>query len=55
MTLTDPTILPGNLKTQVFLHGGVVGKTYTVRNRMQTNSTPIVGDDRSFFVRVKER
>lgn len=55
LTLTNQTIVSGSKKTQVTLSGGVVGKTYTVRNRIETNSIPVVIDDRSFYVQVKQR
>lgn len=55
LALDDDSILSGSLRTQVFLSDGTPGAKYTVTNRITTNSTPPVIDDRSFYVKVKEK
>ena|SRR5215467_2305519 len=55
LTTHDPTIISGNLKTKVYLSAGTAGKQYTVTNRIVTNSSPAVTDERSFFVLVQDR
>lgn len=55
LVLSNPTILPGNLKTQIMLSGGTVGVQYLVRNRIVTTTSPTSGDDRSFTVLVQNR
>ena len=43
-------------KTIVWLSGGVVGKRYTITNRITTNSNPQSRvEDRSFTIRVREK
>lgn len=55
LVLDDDIIVSGNLKTQVMISAGTLGRRYTVTNRITTNSTPPVIDDRSFVVLVQER
>lgn len=43
------------LKSQVYLAAGTSGGYYTVTNRVVTNSSPPVTDERSFFVLVQNR
>lgn len=43
------------LKTQLYLAAGTPGGLYRVANRVVTSSSPPATDDRSFFVRVKDR
>lgn len=49
------TVLSGRLQTQTFLSGGTLGVRYTVTNRIVTNSTVAVIDDRSFHVLIQQR
>lgn len=44
-----------NNKTLVWLSGGTVGTTYTVRNRITTASTPPRVEDRSILIQVINR
>lgn len=55
LTASNPTVLVGNQKTQVFLNAGTVGKKYTVTNRITTNTSPVVVDDRSFNVLIQNK
>lgn len=55
LTTSNPTVLVGNQKTQVFLNAGTVGKKYTVTNRITTNTSPVVIDDRSFYVLIQNK
>lgn len=55
LTQASDAILAGNLKTQVYLSGGTLGFRYTVTNRITTNSSPAVVDDRSVFVLVQQQ
>lgn len=41
--------------TTAWLSGGVSGRTYTLTNRITTNSTPARIDDRSITIRVTNR
>jgi hypothetical protein len=43
------------LKTQVYLAAGTLGGRYTVTNRVVTNSSPAVTDDRSFQLLVQNK
>lgn len=55
LTTHDPSVLSGNLKTQVYLAAGTLGVRYTVTNRVVTNSSPAVTDERSFEVLIQDR
>jgi hypothetical protein len=55
LTAANPSIVTGGLKTQVHLAAGTAGRKYTVTNRIVTNTTPSVTDERSFYVRVLQR
>jgi hypothetical protein len=55
LTQHGASILAGNLKTQVYVAAGTVGKRYTVSNRITTNSSPPVTDERSFRCLVLNR
>lgn len=55
LTQANDTIVSGSKKTQVYLGAGTPGARYTVTNRITTNSSPAVTDDRSFVVRVQNR
>lgn len=52
--LIDGVTVTGHF-TQLYLTGGTVGRRYTVTNRIVTNNTPPVTDDRSFSVSVANR
>lgn len=53
LTNEDDSIVTGNLKTQIKLSGGDLGRTYTVTNRITTAAGGV--DDRSFQVLIKHR
>lgn len=53
LTLSSDEIVTGGLKTKVVLTAGTVGKRYTVTNRIITNSSPVVQDERSYKVLVQ--
>ena len=53
LTLSAPTIVTGDLKTQVTLTAGTLGFKYTLTNRIVTSSS--VQDERSFRVLVVQR
>jgi hypothetical protein len=55
LTLSNTSILTGSLKTQAYINAGTVGFRYTVTNRVVTNSTPAVTDERSYSVLVQDR
>lgn len=55
LTKHDDTIVAGALKTQAFFAAGTANAKYTVTNRVTTNSSPAVTDDRSFLVLVTNR
>lgn len=55
LTKHDETIVVGSLKTQAYLAAGTAGGRYTVVNRVITNSSPAVTDERSFDVLVQNR
>jgi len=55
LTYSDASVLTGSLKTQAFLAAGTLGYTYTVTNRITTNSSPVVTDDRSFDVLIGQK
>lgn len=55
LTKHDETILAGSLKTQAYFAAGTVGKKYTITNRVVTNSSPAVTDERSFQYLVTHR
>lgn len=43
------------IDTTVWLSGGVLGVTYTLTNRVVTNSTPPRTDDRSFQILIAQQ
>lgn len=55
LTSHSPTIVPGALKTQVYLAAGTPNARYVVTNQIVTNSSPPVTDERSFKVLVQNR
>ena len=55
LTKHDDTIVAGSLKTQAYFAAGTAGVKYTITNRVVTNSSPAVTDERSFYVRVENR
>lgn len=55
LEIEDNDLVLNDTQTQVFLSGGTVGAKYRVTNRITTDTTPAVVDDRSFFVLVQER
>ncbi len=55
LTSVGPAVLSGRVQTQTFLVGGTRGQRYTVTNRIVTNSTVAVIDDRSITVQIKDR
>lgn len=55
LTKHDETIVAGSLKTQAYFAAGTLGKKYTIVNRVTTNSSPAVTDERSFQYLVTNR
>lgn len=55
LVVASDEVLSGGLVTQVYLSGGTVGRRYTVTNRITTDSTPAVTDDRTFKVLIQQR
>lgn len=53
--LTKGTESNTNGITSVFISGGTEGVSYTVTNRIVTDSTPPRTDERSFIIRVRQR
>ncbi len=54
LTAHDPSIAAG-LTTQASFVGGTLGRTYTVTNRITTNTLPVATDERSFQYLVENR
>ncbi len=42
-------------RTRVRIEGGTAGQTYRITNRITFGSSPVQKDDRSFFLRIRER
>lgn len=55
LTKHDESIVTGALKTAAYFAAGTVGAQYTVTNRIVTNSTPPVTDERSFVMLIGNR
>jgi len=55
VTISFSEITDANRKVVVWLAGGTIGKTATVRTRITTNSTPARVDDRTIYVKIRER
>lgn len=53
LVASSPSIVTGNLKTQVLLAGGTSGVKYRLRNRIVTNTG--MTDDRSIFILIADR
>ena len=50
LTTDNPSVITGDLKTQVRLLAGTAGVEYTLTNRIVTTGSPAVTDDRSILV-----
>jgi hypothetical protein len=55
LTKHNDTIVSGALKTISYFAAGTPGKTYVITNRVVTNSSPTVTDERSFKYLVTDR
>ena len=55
LTKHDESIVVGGLKTQAYYAAGTAGKKYTVTNRVVTNSSPQVTDERSVQFLISNR
>lgn len=55
LTISGAGVLSGRLATQAYLSGGTLGTRYRVTNRIVTNSTTAVIDDRSFPVLIRQK
>jgi hypothetical protein len=55
LTKHDETIVAGALKTQAYFAAGTAGRKYVVTNRIITNSSPPVTDERSFQYLIADR
>jgi hypothetical protein len=55
LTKHDETIVTGAKKTQAYFAAGTLGKKYTIVNRVITNSSPPVTDERSFQYLIQNR
>lgn len=55
LTLDHDSIVLGATATQVRLTGGTAERVYTVTNRITTDELLPQTDDRSFYVRVRDR
>jgi len=55
VTVDDTEVTDMDTKVVVWLSGGIIGKTATVRCRITTNSTPARIDDRTIYVKIKAR
>jgi hypothetical protein len=51
----DSDVLAGNQIVRAILSGGTAGVTYRVTCHIVTNESPPREDDRSFFIKVRER
>jgi len=55
LTKHDEIIVTGLRKTQAYFAAGTVGKKYVITNRIVTNSSPTVTDERSFQYLIANR
>jgi hypothetical protein len=55
LTTDNPSVITGDLKTQVRLLAGTAGVEYTLTNRIVTTGSPAVTDDRSILVFVQDQ
>lgn len=55
LTKHDESIVTGDLKTRAFYAAGTPGRKYTVTNRVVTNSSPPVTDERSVQILISSR
>lgn len=55
LTVSNPSVVTGGKKTQMYLSGGTVGLRYTVTNRIHTTGTPAVVADRSLYVLIRNQ
>lgn len=54
LTATSPSILTGDLITQVLLSGGTPGTRYQVENKVTLTGSPTQTLERSFYMRIRE-
>lgn len=54
LVTSNPSILAGDLITQVFLSAGTAGTRYKVENKVTLSGTPTQTLERSFFLRIRE-
>lgn len=54
LTLSGPSVLTGDLITQVLLTGGTPGKLYRVENKITVSGSPTQTLERSFYMRIRE-
>lgn len=55
LTIDSTSVVTGNLKTQVRLLGGTLGKRYRLTNHITTDGTPVNEDDRSVTILIQQR
>jgi hypothetical protein len=55
LTKHNESIVTGELKTQAYFAAGTAGRKYTITNRVVTNSSPTVTDERSFQYLISNR
>lgn len=55
LTKDNPSLVSGNLKSQVRLTGGTVGLTYVLTNQIVTNETPTQTDERSVNIKIQNQ
>lgn len=55
LTKHNESIVTGDLKTQAYFAAGTPGSKYTVTNRVVTDSSPAVTDERSFQYLITNR
>jgi len=55
LTTDNPSVITGDLKTQVRILGGTPGGEYTLTNRIVTTGSPTQGDDKSILVFVQDQ
>jgi hypothetical protein len=55
LTLSAAGVVTGGARTQVFVEAGTLGATYTLTNRVTTNSSPATIDERSVDILIENQ
>lgn len=55
VTIDQVSLLTGNRKVQFRAQGGTAGRKYKVTCHILTDESPVQQDDRSFYLKIKEK